>query len=99
MRQLATQPLCEFCLAKGLVRVANTVDHVEPHGGDYAKFWYGAVRSLCRDCHERLHHRANESPWIGPDGWPLPPEQQAERERQSMAARLWEGIDDDEDRE
>src|SRR5262249_45676397 len=93
--QLRTQPLCEFCLAEGLVRPADTVDHVEPHGGDYQKFWYGPVRSLCRSCHERLHHRANENPWIDPaTGWPLPPEQQAERERQSMAVRFWENIDD-----
>ena len=93
--QLRRQPLCEFCLTEGLVRPADIVDHIEPHNGDYQAFWYGAVRSLCRPCHERLHHRTNENPWIGADGWPLPPEQQAECERQSMVERLWENINGD----
>jgi hypothetical protein len=54
------------------------------------------LASLCRPCHETAHHRANEAPWIGEDGWPLPLEQQAQREREHMAKLMWE-IDDDED--
>src|SRR5262249_46958183 len=82
--QLIREPLCQRCKAVGLVVVAEVAHHIEPHAGDKMKFWYGKLESLCRPCHERVHHRANESHWIGPDGWPLPPEQQAERERQSI---------------
>jgi hypothetical protein len=89
------QPLCEVCLAEGKVTVADVVHHVEDHRGDRAEFFYGAVQSLCRDCHERHHGRANDSPWIGEDGLPLPPEQQREREQQHMTKRLWENNDDD----
>ena len=81
-RQLAQQPLCEFCLDKGLTIPADVVDHIEEHHGDHMKFWYGALRSLCRPCHERRHGRApgGKRPWIGTDGWPLEPAQQAEQE-------------------
>jgi len=94
-RQLRHQPLCERCLAINLVRLATVVHHVEDHGGDRMKFWYGRLESLCRPCHEKEHHRVNTAPWIGVDGWPLPPEQQAQREREQMAARLWKDINDD----
>jgi len=82
-RQLAQQPLCEFCLAKGLVVPADVVDHIEEHHGDRMKFWYGALRSLCRPCHERRHYRVpgGRRSWIGVDGWPLDPIQQAEGNR------------------
>jgi hypothetical protein len=79
-----------------LVVVAQLVHHVEPHDGDPIKFWYGKLESLCRPCHEKEHGRANDNPWIGEDGLPLPPKQQAEREREHMAKLMWE-IDDDED--
>jgi hypothetical protein len=35
-RQLQSEPLCRMCLERGLVTVANTVDHIEPHKGDAA---------------------------------------------------------------
>jgi hypothetical protein len=88
--------LCERCLAVNLVRPAEVVHHIEPHGGDRAKFYLGRLESLCRDCHEKEHGRANNEPWIGTDGLPLPPEQQAQREREHMAKLMWE-IGDDED--
>jgi hypothetical protein len=94
--QLMQQPLCEICLAEGRVTVANVVHHTTDHRGDRAEFFYGAVQSLCREHHERLHGRTNDNPWIGEDGLPLPQEQQAERERQRMAKRLWEDNDDSE---
>src|SRR6516165_12665805 len=95
-RQLARQPLCERCLAVKLVRPAEVVHHVEPHDGDRAKFWYGKLESLCRSCHEKEHGRTNDAPWTGTDGWALPPEQQAQHQREQMAKLMWE-IDDDED--
>ena len=93
--QLAQQPLCERCLDLGLVTPADIVHHTEPHAGDKMKFWWGKVESLCRRHHEEHHGRANTRPWIGEDGLPLPPEQQAERERQHMAKCLWEDNNDD----
>lgn len=68
--QLAVQPVCERCLAGGLVndgtmRADGSVepnrrrhflvaDHVEPHKGDLYKFWHGALQTLCPDHHDRV---------------------------------------------
>jgi len=91
------QPLCEHCLVKGLVRPADTVDHVEPHNGDYHRFWYGAVQSLCRQCHEERHGRGNTRPWIGPDGWPI---EDPGHHRQGVdITAQWEATDDDDEDE
>ena len=95
-RQLARQPLCERCLAVNLVRLAEVVHHIEDHGGDRAKFYLGKLESLCRQHHEELHGRTNSTPWTGVDGWPASPQEQAQRERQRMASRLWE-VDHDAD--
>jgi hypothetical protein len=99
-RQLACEPLCQRCLAVSLVRPAEVVHHIEPHDNDRMKFWYGKLESLCRSCHEKEHGRTNDAPWIGTDGWPLPPEQQAQREREHMAKFMrWEADDaNDEDK-
>jgi 5-methylcytosine-specific restriction protein A len=51
--QLASHPLCTFCLARGLVVPATVADHVEPHHGDRSKFWLGTLQSLCATCHSR----------------------------------------------
>jgi hypothetical protein len=83
-------------LQKGVVKPADTVDHVEEHGGNYRLFWFGALRSLCRPCHEYRHGRGNDRLWFGADGWPLPPEQQAERERQHLSRLDWSTDDDSE---
>ena len=96
--QLALEPLCQRCKAVNLARLADVVHHIEDHGGDPIKFWYGKLESLCRPCHEKEHGRANDNPWIGEDGLPLPPEQQAERERQHMAKLMWEMNDDEDER-
>src|SRR5262245_23460878 len=94
--QLMQQPLCELCWTeRGIATPATIAHHRVDHHGDRSEFFYGALQSLCREHHERLHGRANDNPWIGEDGLPLPPEQQAERERQHMAKRLWEDNDDD----
>jgi hypothetical protein len=93
--QLAQEPLCQRCKAVGLVVVAYVVHHVEDHAGDPIKFWYGKLESLCRPCHERLHGRANDNPWIGEDGLPVSPAEQAEREREHMAKLMQWEIDND----
>src|SRR6516225_10296582 len=69
--QLRVQPLCEQCLANGRTVPADTVDHIEAHGGDVNKFWLGRLRSLCRPCHEIRHGRMRAPRTIGVDGWPI----------------------------
>lgn len=51
-RQLGTQPLCQSCLLRGLVRPATTVDHVFPWRliGPHA-FKHNIFQSLCSECH------------------------------------------------
>ncbi len=37
---LNENPLCVECLKEGRITpAATTVDHIEPHRGDYDKFW------------------------------------------------------------
>src|SRR5215468_5154272 len=36
--QLLHEPLCAYCLQRGLVVPAEIADHVERHGGDYTRF-------------------------------------------------------------
>jgi hypothetical protein len=31
---------------------ATIADHIHPHKGDQHLFWFGALQSLCRPCHE-----------------------------------------------
>ena len=38
--QLRAQPLWEMCVARGLVTAACICDQVEPHGGDWNRFWF-----------------------------------------------------------
>ena len=80
--QLAAEPLCAFCAARGLVVPATVVDHVEPHHGDRNKFWFGKLQSLCATCHgrdKRSEERKGFRPDIGPDGWPTDPRHPANR--------------------
>jgi len=63
---------------RSIVTPATVVHHIKDHGSDRAEFFYGALMSLCRDCHETRHNRAPR-PWIGEDGLPLSPFEQAER--------------------
>lgn len=51
---LRENPLCVECLKKGRVESATVVDHIEPHKGDYKKFWNeDNMQSLCERCHNR----------------------------------------------
>jgi len=71
--QRAKQPLCELCLADGLTRLMSIVDHHPPHRDDYAQFFTGPVRSLCKPHHDSVA-QADEargfSVQTGADGWP-----------------------------
>ena len=50
--QLASEPLCRFCLQMGRTTAATVCDHIEPHNGDLDKFWHGPFQSLCKTCHD-----------------------------------------------
>ena len=71
--QRAMQPLCELCLADGVTRLMAIVDHHPPHRDDYAQFFTGPVRSLCKPHHDSVA-QADEargfSVQTGADGWP-----------------------------
>lgn len=54
---LANNPLCEFCLAKGVSRMARVVDHDIPHRGDPALFWDNTFTALCDRCHSHDKQR------------------------------------------
>ncbi|ATQ70275.1 HNH endonuclease [Methylosinus trichosporium OB3b] len=56
--QLADEPLCRMCAAEGRVTAATVADHIEPHRGDPALFWAGALQSLCAPHHNRAKQRA-----------------------------------------
>ena len=81
-QQLNQHPLCAFCLDRGMPVAANVVDHVQPHNGDQSKFYFGAVQSLCKSCHDKQkkieeHHGYTVA--YGPDGWPTDPRHPANR--------------------
>ena len=73
---LAEHPLCARCEAMGKAVAADTVHHVEPHRGDWTKFWRGPFEALCKSCHDRagqLEDLGRADPACGADGFPLSP--------------------------
>lgn len=80
--QLASEPLCQACNAKGRLVPATVCDHVEPHRGNEIKFWSGPFQSLCQHCHDRDkqgQERRGYSVEIDPDGWPVDPRHPSNR--------------------
>jgi 5-methylcytosine-specific restriction endonuclease McrA len=72
--QLKIEPLCKFCLERGRVTVANVVDHVEPHHGDWTAFVTGKLQSLCESCHNSAKRQIELRGYchdIGLDGFPI----------------------------
>jgi hypothetical protein len=73
--QLSQQPLCERCLAMGVVEVATVVHHAGGgHKGDVVKFWSGPFESLCKPHHDSEGQREDLGQTIvsfGADGWPV----------------------------
>ena len=75
-RQRQRKILCERCLSKGRVRVAQAAHHKVPHNNDPVLFWEGELESLCHECHNSEatpSERRGYSLTIGADGWPLDP--------------------------
>jgi len=50
---LESEPYCRECRREGHLVRGNHVDHIEPHGGDERKFYYGQLQTLCRSHHAR----------------------------------------------
>ena len=51
--KLKADPLCWWCLRKGVLTAANTVDHIEPitERPDLRLVWSN-LRSGCKPCHD-----------------------------------------------
>ena len=78
--QIAAEPLCRRCKAKGLAIPATVANHVTPHKGDINLFWNGPLESSCKPCHDGETHseeRRGFSNAIGDDGWPSDPKHPA----------------------
>lgn len=75
--QLKAEPSCRRHRQElGAVVPATIVDHVEPHRGDWIKFWNGELQSLCKPCHDRHKQREELEGFArGTDveGWPVDP--------------------------
>lgn len=81
-QQLSSELLCERCHARGRIAVATVAHHRVPHKGDEALFWYGALESLCKHCHDseaKQQEVRGYSTAIGADGWPLDPRHPANK--------------------
>lgn len=70
---LDANPLCVICQKKGIVRLAEFVDHIKAlmNGGTNDMDNY---QGLCKDCHDAKTaqdkgHRVKQE--IGMDGWPI----------------------------
>jgi 5-methylcytosine-specific restriction protein A len=54
----ASHPYCRGCLAFGIQRRTEVVDHVDPHRGDHAKFWNASQwQAACRWHHDKIKKR------------------------------------------
>lgn len=73
--QLATEPLCRFCLITEDVTAAEVVDHITPHKGDLDLFYNPLnLQSLCKYCHDGLKQRIDRGAAAvitGLDGYPI----------------------------
>jgi hypothetical protein len=77
-RRLAKEPLCRHCAAKGIIRPAESPDHIIPLslGGSDTE---DNIQCLCKDCHElktasedTAHEAAANHPmWLKPSAIPL----------------------------
>lgn len=74
-RQLAIEPLCQFCKRREDIVIADVVDHIRPHKGDIGLFGDpDNLQSLCRQCHDSVKKRMEMGQTVvsfGSDGWPI----------------------------
>lgn len=69
--QLAGEPLCRLC-PEWSKQPATVADHIIPHRGNHGLFWFGALQSLCKSCHDTKKQRI-ERRGGGLKVWNLPP--------------------------
>jgi 5-methylcytosine-specific restriction protein A len=51
---LQEHPICVECEAKGVIKAATVVDHIEAHKGDEELFWNQSNwQPLCKCCHDK----------------------------------------------
>ncbi len=62
LRQLALEPVCRMC-PEWSKQAATVADHVIPHRGDHALFWFGELQSLCKLCHDSKKQRMERRGW------------------------------------
>ena len=59
---LEKDPLCVMCPDHSK-QPSTIADHIIPHNGDYALFWFGELQGLCKPCHDiekrRIERRAS----------------------------------------
>ena len=65
--QLAKEPLCAMC-PDWSRQPATVADHVVPHRGDHGLFWFGALQSLCKPCHDSKKQRIERRAAAGGEG-------------------------------
>ena len=51
--KLAEDPLCEQCKRKGLLKLAEEVDHIIPIADGGERLELNNLQSLCKSCHSR----------------------------------------------
>jgi hypothetical protein len=72
--QLRKDPLCCMCSLNGEIYAAQVADHIEPHHGDYQRFWFGQLQSLCKSHHDSIKKQMEINGYskeIGLDGFPV----------------------------
>ncbi|MGE0340843.1 MAG: HNH endonuclease [Xanthobacteraceae bacterium] len=73
--QLRREPLCRHCTMRGLVVVAEEVDHIIPPRGDpRLQRDFENFQSLCKSCHSAKTRGGNQvtgPKGVGPDGFPI----------------------------
>ena len=53
-------PLCEDCLLEGRTTPAEEVHHIKPLSAGGEPYSFKNLRSLCRSCHLKEHHRLGD---------------------------------------
>lgn len=68
LQALKREPLCRFCKKMGIITAGDTVDHIDRHSGDMAKFFnpYN-LQVLCKTCHSSAKQRMEKSGNFGCD--------------------------------
>lgn len=57
---LLENPYCVFCKNAGIVQIAEVVDHIIDHKGDYDRMWdQSNWQPLCGKCHRQKTVREN----------------------------------------